>query len=88
MFICHLEKDQEFVLVKMPIECFNQLFVIFFLYFVGLRFGLMQTKIGLIKLIQNYEFSVSKITKPVVLSPYSFITTTVDPIYLNAKKIH
>lgn len=52
-----------------------------------MRFGVMQSKIALVNLLRNYELTVSKKTKPLVLDSRTFTTSTVDPIYLNAKQI-
>jgi len=50
---------------------------------IGMRFGLLQTKLGLTVLLSNYEFSVCEKTKqPLELNPKSFITTANGGIWL------
>jgi len=50
---------------------------------IGMRFGLLQTKVGLTVLLSNYEFSVCEKTKqPLELNPKSFITTAKGGIWL------
>ncbi|CAD6240455.1 GSCOCT00014160001.2-RA-CDS, partial [Cotesia congregata] len=55
---------------------------------IGLRIGLLQTKLGLIKLLPKYEFSPSKETMiPMRLSPKATITTADGGVFLNVKEI-
>nr|AGJ51945.1 cytochrome P450 CYP6BQ22 [Dastarcus helophoroides] len=55
---------------------------------IGLRFGMMQTKVGLSVLLKNYEFTVSSKTRlPLVMDPRSFILSTKGGIWLNCQKI-
>jgi cytochrome P450 family 6 len=50
---------------------------------IGMRFGLLQTKVGLTVLLSNYEFGVCEKTKqPMELNPKSFITTAKGGIWL------
>lgn len=50
---------------------------------IGMRFGLLQTKIGLTVLLSNFEFSVCEMTKqPLELDPKSFITSAKGGIWL------
>ncbi|KAG8039642.1 hypothetical protein G9C98_000371 [Cotesia typhae] len=54
---------------------------------IGLRIGLLQTKLGLIKLLPKYEFSPSKETMiPLRLSPKATITTADGGVFLNVKE--
>ncbi|KAJ4434866.1 hypothetical protein ANN_23437 [Periplaneta americana] len=54
---------------------------------IGMRFGLMQTKVGLISLLSKYEFSVSKETPiPLVMEPKSIILSPVGGMHLQIKK--
>jgi cytochrome P450 family 6 len=54
----------------------------------GLRFGMMQTKVGLSILLKNYKFSVSsKTTVPLQLDPRSFIMSTEGGIWLNYTEV-
>lgn len=55
---------------------------------IGLRFGMMQAKIGLAILLDNFEFTLSdKTPKVVKFVPYLFVLTADSPMYLNVKKI-
>ncbi|KAK5641166.1 hypothetical protein RI129_009713 [Pyrocoelia pectoralis] len=55
---------------------------------IGMRFGMMQTKVGLTCLLRNYLFSVSSKTQtPFKWDKYSFILTTQNPIWLDVKKL-
>lgn len=56
---------------------------------IGLRFGLMQTKIGIIQILKHFELSVSPKTKqPVCIDDSVFLLKSIDPIFLKAKKIY
>ncbi|XP_044255032.1 cytochrome P450 6A1-like [Tribolium madens] len=55
---------------------------------IGLRFGLLQSKVGLTAILKHYEIKLSNKTKlPVILNPRSFITSAKDSIWLDVKKI-
>ncbi|KAK4879825.1 hypothetical protein RN001_007971 [Aquatica leii] len=55
---------------------------------IGLRFGMMETKIGLTTLLKSYRFSVNKNTKtPLVWDRFSFTLSSETPIWLDIKKI-
>ncbi|KAB0795913.1 hypothetical protein PPYR_09974 [Photinus pyralis] len=55
---------------------------------IGMRFGMMQTKVGLACLLRNYSFSVSSRTQtPFKWDKFSFILTTEQPIWLDVRKI-
>lgn len=55
---------------------------------LGMRFGMMQTKVGLTVLLKNYLFSVNKKTKvPFVMDRFSFILTNDGGIWLDIKKV-
>ena len=57
------------------------------LIFTGMRFGLMQTKVGLISLLSKYQISVSKKTPiPIVLEPTSFVLSPVGGMWLQIRK--
>jgi cytochrome P450 family 6 len=48
-----------------------------------MRFGLVQTKVGLISLLSNYEFQVSEKTPiPLVFDHTAFILSAVGGLYL------
>jgi hypothetical protein len=53
----------------------------------GMRFGLMQTKVGLVSILSKYQLSVSKeTTVPLVLDPKTFIISPVGGMWLQIKK--
>ncbi|NP_001165997.1 cytochrome P450 6AQ8 [Nasonia vitripennis] len=55
---------------------------------IGMRLGLMQTKLGLIHLISKYEFSPCKDTLiPMEFDKYSVFTTSRNDIILNVRKL-
>ncbi|KAL3280180.1 hypothetical protein HHI36_017680 [Cryptolaemus montrouzieri] len=55
---------------------------------IGTRFGMMQTKVGLVALLLNYEFFVSdKTREPLQYESESFIISTKGGIWLDFKKI-
>nr|AKZ17695.1 cytochrome P450 monooxygenase CYP6BQ36 [Tenebrio molitor] len=55
---------------------------------IGLRFGIMQSKVGLTALLKNYRISLNKKTKvPLVISKNSFITAVEGSIWLDVEKI-
>nr|AGI03846.1 cytochrome P450 6BQ10 [Tribolium castaneum] len=55
---------------------------------IGLRFGMLQSKVGLTAILKNYKVTLSNKTKfPVTLDPKSFITTAKDGIWLDVKKL-
>jgi hypothetical protein len=52
-----------------------------------MRFGLMQTKVGLVSLLTKYEFSVSQKTPiPAVIDPKQFGTSPAGGMWLQIKK--
>jgi cytochrome P450 family 6 len=52
-----------------------------------MRFGLMQTKVGLISLLSKYQFSVStKTAVPLVFDTKSFIMAPAGGMWLQIKK--
>lgn len=53
-----------------------------------MRFGLMQTKIGLTTLLKHYKTTLSPTTKvPMPVHPKMTLTTSLEPIHLNISKI-
>ncbi|KAJ9581326.1 hypothetical protein L9F63_023499 [Diploptera punctata] len=55
---------------------------------IGMRFGLMQTKVGLINLLSNYQFNVCERTSvPIIKNPKQFITTSKHGIWLRISHI-
>ncbi|KAI4460043.1 cytochrome p450 [Holotrichia oblita] len=56
---------------------------------LGMRFGLMQAKLGLVSLIGNFKFKLnSKTSIPVKIDPISFVTATLDGIFIDVEKIN
>lgn len=55
---------------------------------VGMRFGQMQTRIGLAQLIKNFKFSVCNETDiPLVFDPRTFVLGTVKGIFLRVERV-
>ncbi|XP_068979727.1 cytochrome P450 6k1-like [Bombus flavifrons] len=54
---------------------------------LGMRLGLMQSKLGVVQILKDYEISPCKKTKiPIVLDPNGIITTAVGGVHLNIRK--
>ncbi|XP_969948.1 cytochrome P450 6a2 [Tribolium castaneum] len=55
---------------------------------IGKKFGLTQTKVGLVALIQNYKFSVnSRTLDPLKMAPNTFILSAAGGIWLDSEKL-
>lgn len=55
---------------------------------LGYRFGLLQIKTALIKLLQNFEFSISaKTSVPLEYNPARLLLAPNNAVLLNARKI-
>lgn len=55
---------------------------------IGLRFGLMQTKVGLIKLLTNFKFApATKTTIPMVFSPSAPLLCPINDMWLQIEKL-
>lgn len=55
---------------------------------IGMRFGLMQTRVGLAYLLRHFKFSVCEQTEiPLVWSKTSFVLATKNGIFLKVEKI-
>ncbi|XP_022900137.2 probable cytochrome P450 6a13 [Onthophagus taurus] len=54
---------------------------------IGSRFGLMETKICLVTLLKNFDFSVNEKTKTPLEIGLGFITTVKGGVWLDAKKV-
>ncbi|XP_050583562.1 cytochrome P450 6k1-like isoform X2 [Bombus affinis] len=55
---------------------------------IGMRLGLMQSKLGVVQILKDHEVSPCGKTKiPMVLDPNGFSTTALGGIYLNIQKI-
>ncbi len=55
---------------------------------IGLRFGLMQTKVGLATILKNFELTpCSRSTNPLVLSTKSLVLAPEGGLWLNVKNI-
>lgn len=55
---------------------------------IGLRFGMMQARIGLVTLLNNFEFSLgSNMPVPLIFERKSFILSPEGGMYLKVKPI-
>lgn len=55
---------------------------------IGLRFGVMQSKIGLIQVLRNFRVSISPSTKlPLTIDPTRFLLKSNETLYIKAEKI-
>lgn len=56
---------------------------------IGLRFGMMQARIGLVTLLKNFEFSTCHRTDPmpVEFSPTKFLLTPPNGVWLKIKAV-
>lgn len=55
---------------------------------IGLRFGMMQTRLGMATLLSNFQISPSKRTPfPLKYAPGGQFLTPIDGVYLTVKKI-
>ncbi|XP_076618276.1 cytochrome P450 6k1-like [Colletes latitarsis] len=55
---------------------------------IGLRLGLMQSKLGIVQFLRKFEVSPCEKTRiPMVLDPKGITTTALGGIYLNVRKI-
>lgn len=56
---------------------------------VGLRFGMLQARVGLVSLIKSFEFSPSaKTSIPIKFSSKHLVLSPVDGLWLNVKPIN
>lgn len=54
---------------------------------IGMRLGLLQSKLGVVQLLRKYEVTPSKQTPiPVVLDPKGLTTTSLGGLYVNVRK--
>lgn len=55
---------------------------------IGLRFGLMQSKVALIKLLTNFKFSpTSRTTVPMTFDSTSIVLSPKDDMWLKVEKL-
>ncbi|XP_060523673.1 cytochrome P450 6a2-like isoform X2 [Cylas formicarius] len=55
---------------------------------IGLRFGLLQSKVGIATVIKNFKLSVNeKTVTPLVMDPDSFISSAKGSVWLNMTKV-
>lgn len=60
----------------------------FFFFILGMRLGLLQSKLGIIEILKNYEITPCEKTRiPMVLDPKGLTTTALGGLYLNIRKI-
>jgi cytochrome P450 family 6 len=58
-----------------------------FILISGRRFGLLQTKVGLVSLLSKFQFNVCKKTPiPVVLDPKSFMMAVYGGMWLQIRE--
>lgn len=58
------------------------------MYFLGLRFGMMQTRVGLIALLRSFEFTpCSKTLIPMEFQTTELILTPRNCMWLNMRKL-
>lgn len=70
-------------------DCKNQNNAGFKLFFSGLRFGLMQTKVGLTVLLKNYLFTLNSKTQiPLKMDPFSFVMSPLGGVWLDVQRIN
>jgi cytochrome P450 family 6 len=56
----------------------------YYVCFPGMRFGLMQTKVGIVSILSKYEIRVSKNTPiPLVFDPRSIVLAPVGGMWLD-----
>lgn len=64
------------------------LLLFFFFFILGMRLGLLQSKLGIIEILKNYEITPCEKTRiPMVLDPKGLTTTALGGLYLNIRKI-
>ena len=52
-----------------------------------MRLGLMQSKLGVVQVLKDYEVSPCEKTEtPVILDPKAIVTTALGGLYLNVRK--
>lgn len=55
---------------------------------IGLRFGMMQARVGLVTLLSNYDISLSeKSVHPLIIDKKLFVLTAEGGVYLSFKKL-
>jgi hypothetical protein len=60
---------------------------LFLLVFTGMRFGLLQIKVGVVSLLSKYQLSVSKKTPiPLVFDPRSSVLFSKGGMWLQIRK--
>jgi len=55
---------------------------------IGMRFGIMQSKVGLVSILKNFKVALSKKTKePIKLSVTSFVPVVEGGVWLDLEKL-
>lgn len=75
-----------------PRYCIGTYFIVYLLFtkkiLLGMRFGLTQTKVGLVALLRDYKFSVNPRTlDPLKMAVNSFILNAEGGIWLDSQKL-
>lgn len=63
------------------------LLLFLFFFILGMRLGLLQSKLGIIEILKDYEITPCEKTRiPMVLDPKGLTTTALGGLYLNIRK--
>ena len=75
------------IMSSLPLESVCMLLLTLLFFIPGMRFGLLQVKVGLIFLLSKYKFSVCEKTQlPVKLDPRQTIISTPVSVWLRVNK--
>lgn len=55
---------------------------------IGMRFGKLQTRVGLAYLLKHFKFSANAETEiPLIMNPKSFVVNSLNGIFLKVEKV-
>jgi hypothetical protein len=75
------------IMHALPVGSVSMLILTLLFLVSGMRFGLLQVKVGLVILLSNFKFSVCEKTQlPVKLDPRQVITTSPLSVWLRVNK--
>jgi hypothetical protein len=75
------------IMSSLPLESVSMLILTLLFVIPGMRFGLLQVKVGLIFLLSKYKFSVCEKTQlPVKLDPRQMIVSSPESVWLRVNK--